>query len=1090
MGSLAFISAFQRPLALDIQSLANMMVHLDISDPRRIIASVEARSTLLEQIWSRQFEDDRLRSLRESCLHSGGGSPIWVPVSIISDRGSHFTSSFWRAFQEELGTQVDLSTAFHPQTDGQSEQTIQVLEDILRACVLDFGGQWDQFLPLAEFAYNNSFHSSIQMAPFEALYGRRCRSPVCWFETSEARPRGTDLLRDLLDHVRVIQDRLQAVQIRQRSYADRRRRPLSFKVGDRVFLRVSPMKGVMRFGRRGKLSPRYIGPFEILQRVGEVAYVLALPPAFLAIHPVFHVSMLRQYIPDESHTLQWDSIQLDEGLAFVEEPASILARDVSRLHSRNISVVKVQWSHRPVEEATQEKERVMRAQYPYLFEPSGVVENNFFDVIQIRVLAGYYLEASRKDILALASSVGLERGELTVVRGRFSSIYSALHKAVRSQHLDVVKPLVTEDFEFEFPHNHAQETPLYLASESGFHGALINILISGKKPTYTADCIRSLWRWNKPLCEELDLWGWNSLHVKLGLQDIVSAMLGWKITLVYLPAGSENDWTTAIYIAASEGDLNIINKLLNHFGFRRSARSIYMLSKGKRSNVHQSHAVIILRKRRTHRIIIGRSWIKHTKSKGMESTLYNAAMRGNIGADNFLLADHLKMNEENGYYVTPKVKTVLQKNETALHIAANEGHTEVVHVLFAHIEDHDTKEKLTRMTGASGDTTLHKAVRSQHLDVVKILVKEDPEFEFPPNHTQEMPLYLEAESGFHDALIKILESCKKPIYAAGPSNRTPLHAAVIQEHKDCIRSLWRWNKTLCEELDLWGWNSLHYAVKLGLEDVVSDMLGWKKSLVYLPKGSENNWRIAIHIAASEGDEKLVEGLCSIGRFGKRDFEVKRKYEYMHNPNDETGTGVKMKLREVDHNKAKKEDQTEVESIIKAAQIHVVVATLIMTITFAAGITLPGGFESDSNSPNQGMEILIRKTTFRAFVVSALTTRSKPWNFHPLIRVIVSKPPGNVKPTAKVIVTNKVAVRVGKSPTLVREWTGSLLIWTWLAFEVDLCPRSILDMVLEPSPSPFWAPGQRPVSVGPKRDGGVRVDKSPTLVGEWTGSFLI
>ncbi|PHT87333.1 hypothetical protein T459_09439 [Capsicum annuum] len=338
----------------------------------------------------------------------------------------------------------------------------------------------------------------------------------------------------------------------------------------------------------------------------------------------------------------------------------------------------------------------------------------------------------------------------------------------------------------------------------------------------------------------------------------------------------------------------------------------------------------------------------------MESTLYNVAMRGNIGADNFLLADHLKMNEENGYYVTPK------KNETALHIAANEGHTEVVHVLFAHIEDHDTKEKLTRMTGASGDTALHKAVRSQHLDVVKILVKEDPEFEFPPNHTQEMPLYLEAESGFHDALIKILESCKKPIYAAGPSNRTSLHAVVIQEHKDCIRSLWRWNKPLCEELDLWGWNSLHYAVKLGLED-----------------------------------EKLVEGLCSIGRFGKRDFEVKRKYEYMHNPNDETGTGVKMKLREVDHNKVKKEDQTEVEIIMKAAQIHVVVATLIMTITFATGITLPGGFESDSNSPNQGMEILIRKTTFRAFVVSALTTRSKPWP-----RAPCPLDPSRVHPQAK------------------------------------------------------------------------------------------
>ncbi|KAM3268260.1 hypothetical protein P3S67_031201 [Capsicum chacoense] len=200
----------------------------------------------------------------------------------------------------------------------------------------------------------------------------------------------------------------------------------------------------------------------------------------------------------------------------------------------------------------------------------------------------------------------------------------------------------------------------------------------------------------------------------------------------------------------------------------------------------------------------------------MDPTLYEAAMSCNIGDANFLLADHLKRDEENGYHVTPKGNTVLhvaalyghshfaaevlkitpamlccqnKKNETALHIAANEGHTEVVRVLPARIEDHNIKEKFMRMMDAGGDTALHKAVRTQHLDVVKLLVKEDPEFEFPPNHAQETPLYLAAESGFHDALINILESCKKPTYAAGPSNRTPLHAAVIQEHRDCIRSL-------------------------------------------------------------------------------------------------------------------------------------------------------------------------------------------------------------------------------------------------------------------------------------------------------------
>ena len=135
-----------------------------------------------------------------------------VPVSIISDRGTQFTSHFWRAVQHELGMQVELSTTFHPQTDGQSERTIQILEDMLCACVIDFGGSWDHFLPLAEFAYNNSYQPSIQMAPYEALYGRRCRSPVGWFEPGEAQLLGTDLVQDALDKVKIIQDRLRTAQ--------------------------------------------------------------------------------------------------------------------------------------------------------------------------------------------------------------------------------------------------------------------------------------------------------------------------------------------------------------------------------------------------------------------------------------------------------------------------------------------------------------------------------------------------------------------------------------------------------------------------------------------------------------------------------------------------------------------------------------------------------------------------------------------------------------------------------------------------------------------------------------------------------------
>ncbi|WMV08531.1 hypothetical protein MTR67_001916 [Solanum verrucosum] len=137
-----------------------------------------------------------------------------VPISIISDRGSQFTSRFWRSFQEALGTRVDLSTAFHPQTDGQSQRTIQILEDMLRACILDFGGSWDAYLPLAEFAYNNSFQSSIQMAPYEALYGRRCRSPIGWFEVGEANVLGPDLVQEAVDEVQLIRQRLLTAQSR------------------------------------------------------------------------------------------------------------------------------------------------------------------------------------------------------------------------------------------------------------------------------------------------------------------------------------------------------------------------------------------------------------------------------------------------------------------------------------------------------------------------------------------------------------------------------------------------------------------------------------------------------------------------------------------------------------------------------------------------------------------------------------------------------------------------------------------------------------------------------------------------------------
>lgn len=215
-----------------------------------------------------------------------------VPLSIVSDRDSRFTSRFWQSFQKSLGTKLNLSTAYHPQTDGQSERTIQTLEDMLRACVIDLGGSWDHHLPLMEFSYNNSYHTSIQAGPFEALYGRKCRTLICWSEIGESQLSGPEIVQETTDKIQQIRERLKVARDRQKSYADRRRKPLEFTVGDKVLLKVSPWKGVVRFGKRGKLSPRFVGPFKIIQRIGPVAYQLELPEEMNGVHDVFHVSNL------------------------------------------------------------------------------------------------------------------------------------------------------------------------------------------------------------------------------------------------------------------------------------------------------------------------------------------------------------------------------------------------------------------------------------------------------------------------------------------------------------------------------------------------------------------------------------------------------------------------------------------------------------------------------------------------------------------------------------------------------------------------------------------------------------------------------
>ncbi|GJY17870.1 reverse transcriptase domain-containing protein [Tanacetum coccineum] len=280
-----------------------------------------------------------------------------VPISIISDRDSRFTSRFWQSMQEALGTRLDMSTAYHPQTDGQSERTIRTLEYILRACLLDFGGSWDVHLLLVKFSYNNSYHFRVRCAPFEALYGRKCRSLIMWVEVGEGQLIGPELVQETTEKISQIKDRLKAACDHQKSYADKRRKPLEFSVGDYVLLKVSPWKGVVRFG---KLAPRFVGLFEIIEKVGPVAYRLYLPEELIGVHDTFHVSNLKKCLADPTLKVPLDEIRVDAKLNFVKEPVEILEREFKKLKHSRIAIVKVRWNSKRGPEFTWEHEDQMK----------------------------------------------------------------------------------------------------------------------------------------------------------------------------------------------------------------------------------------------------------------------------------------------------------------------------------------------------------------------------------------------------------------------------------------------------------------------------------------------------------------------------------------------------------------------------------------------------------------------------------------------------------------------------------------------------------------------------------------------------------
>nr|GEU32473.1 putative reverse transcriptase domain-containing protein [Tanacetum cinerariifolium] len=293
---------------------------------------------------------------------SQGYDTIWVIVDRLT-KSAIFTpiretdpmDKLARIYVKEnaLGTRLDMSTAYHIETDGQSERTIQTLKDMLRACAIDFGKGWVNHLPLVEFSYNNSYH----------------------IEVGKAQILSPELIQETTEKIVQIKKRMQATRDRQKSYVNLKHKPMEFQVGDKVMLKFSPWKGVVRFGKRGKLNPIYVGPFKVLEEIGKVTYKLELPEERSRVHNTFHVSNLKKCHADEPLAVPLDGLHVDDKLHFIEEPVEIVDREVKQLKRSQILLVKVRWNSKRGPEFTWEREDQFRKKYPHLFAKTASSSN-------------------------------------------------------------------------------------------------------------------------------------------------------------------------------------------------------------------------------------------------------------------------------------------------------------------------------------------------------------------------------------------------------------------------------------------------------------------------------------------------------------------------------------------------------------------------------------------------------------------------------------------------------------------------------------------------------------------------------------------